>query len=298
MNGLSKNQVSSFEIPSRRGSSGTANIIIPKDIDRNVFISECQKNSTITILTEQNERIDNVLVAENVWNFISFPNTPNELGSRVIWINIPKYNQPVVVAKINKQNEIELREEEEFLIKKEIKGKGVVELSLDPKNNAISINLNSFEDVGQLDIKVKANQKGVLNLESDSDIIISAPKITSFIKESIDVVIQDLETQETKTEIKYKLGEGLSYLDEFDNFIGVNSKNIQLKTTTEIILGDGKEPIVLAETCKKVLDKFIDLVSAATVSTSLGQMPLLNRQSISDLKNITDSFFSQLTKSD
>lgn len=298
MGSLNKNQVSSYEIPSRKGSSGTANIVIPKDIPRDLFISECQKNSTVSILTEDNERIDNVLVSEDIWNFISFPKSYKELGSRVAWINIPKYNQPIIVGKINKQNELTPRNEEEFLIKKEIKGKGSIEFSIDPINNSILLNLNSLEESGSIDIKVKSKGKGQLNLVSDGSVNIKAPNIQGVVSEEFNLSIQNLEIQQEITKIKYTLGEGLTYSDEFNNNLILDREKIQINTETQIILGEGKEPIVLAETCKKVLDKFIDLVSKATVATSLGQMPLLNRVSIDALKEETDSFFSTITKSD
>ncbi len=59
-------------------------------------------------------------------------------------------------------------------------------------------------------------------------------------------------------------------------------------------INDGNENFILGQTFKQLFDNFIDTVSKTTVSTVMGQMPILNAEQVAEFKNETKNILSQV----
>lgn len=108
-------------IPSgSRNSAGVGYLMIPIDIDRELWIKSCYRKGQVSLLNE-NERIDNVVIGKHIFQELEFPSTPQELGTKLVWVSTIK--NVVAIAVINKNNEIiELVNDKTFsIIKKNIK---------------------------------------------------------------------------------------------------------------------------------------------------------------------------------
>ena len=154
---MKQNQISRNGVSGKRLNAGIDHIIIPQDLDRDTFILNCYRNGKISILTENSERIDNVSVIESGFNHLVFPKTSKELGSLVFWVNLPKYNIPIVVGVIGKTNELITLEEEEFYLGKR-SSDCKISISGNAREGELIVTLDSQSD--------KKKSKFIVNLTS------------------------------------------------------------------------------------------------------------------------------------
>lgn len=289
-------QVSKHGIPGERNSAGIGHIIIPKDISRNKYVNNCFEQGTVSFITDNSEKVDNVKVSKHIWNELEFPTTPTKLGSSVVWVNVPKYNQPLIVGIIPKNDENIPHEEFEFQHKRYLEGFGLVEIIGNAKEQNLILQVNSSRnDIGELNVKVRNKSKNAkINLEVDGDFNINASKkIELNCRTEFKLNIKG--NKEDNTFIEYSKGEGFRYLDEFGNEIIIDSEGSFKIKAKKIKLGEGSEPLILGNIFKDLLDDLIETISKATVTTVLGQMPLINAAEILKLKERTKDILSELS---
>ena len=98
---------------------------------------------------------------------------------------------------------------------------------------------------------------------------------------------------EQKTTLRYKVGEGLEYKDEFDNEIAVKDGEVTI-VSKKINHNEGKEPMVLGDSLADFLGKFIDTCMKLTVVTPAGTSSVpVNVADFAQLKTEFDKFKSQ-----
>ena len=282
-----------------RDNAGTGFVVIPKDQDINSFIESCFRTGSISLLLENGGVINNVLLSKKEIGEIEFPDSYDSFGSQLVWINLPKKNQPIVIGSISKTNEFTSFSKNKSSLRRVTKG-FVNEIVVDSEKGCIIINSNSSKETGG-DIYIISTNKeknsslniivsGDINIRSKNTIIENSKK-TSFI-------IKDKNIDENITEISYEKTIGFSYRDEFKNEAYLNNDNIQFKPNSKFNIGGGREPITLANSLGDLLDEFITQVSIATVTTLMGPMPLLNASAISALKNKINTIKSKLSNTD
>ena len=257
--------------------SGIGYVTIPKDIDRDNFIINCINSGTISFITEDSERFDNVKVSKNLFNFIQFPkeetqaNTQLNLGSLIFWVKSYNHNFPIVIAILSKEDEFININEHEFVLNRNYLG-NFVEIRGNAKNSNLNINIISKEDSkGSLNIKVSNKEKNA--------------KANIFVEGNLEAYASN----------EAKIYSGNKLITEVINFKD-KTKSIKTTITKEgIVDNEGDEPILRGNKTVDLINKLIRLISQATVSTSLGQMPLLNAIEIAKLESETKELKSELS---
>ena len=109
-------------------SAGIAYITIPTDIDRDVFIAESYKNGRVSMRMEDGCFFNQVPIDIDVLNFITFPSQAKEFGTAVVFVLEPTHNQPIIVARLPKNDTVGNLKENQFRISRKL-GKKIIELS-------------------------------------------------------------------------------------------------------------------------------------------------------------------------
>lgn len=253
------NQVSKQGIPGKRLPAGIGYVYIPKDIDVNKFKMSCYRNGTVSFITENGERFDNVKVSKSVIKDLEFPVSTDVLGSEIFWVLTPKYKQPVILGVFLKSGEyINLSEGEFVLSKKTDKGYVEISGSVDKNCNLILKLDSEVSDSKILIHSVSKDGTGQIELTSDGDCsIVSGGKVKVQSSVSLEVDVTDYENS-PGDQVLLSLSKdlGLSYTDYFGNRITVDKDGlISLIPAKKFFIGEGEEPLVKGLTLKTELDK-------------------------------------------
>jgi len=253
-------------------TAGIGYLIIPEGIDRETYIINCYRNGTISFITENAERFDEIKVSKNILNDLDFPLSSNLPGSQILFNVIPLINIPVVIGSFTKSGEVNLMFENTFNLSKKTKN-SVVSIVGDANKGSLNINLDSFQDSGgELNInvnnksnnaKIKVAVNGKIELESTDELLLTSASKLKFL------LINPEDTTLT-TEFSYEKEVGFKYKDEFGNELTFNKENIIINAKEKIILGAGKEPLVLGDTLKGILEDILAAIGRLTVNTYFG----------------------------
>lgn len=280
-------QISVRGIGGIRNSVGVGYIVVPKDIDRDLYVENCFRNGCVAIQTDFGEFIDKVKIDKTAIKDVDFPIDYEHLGSFVVWVSIPKHKLPVVVGVLMKNDELWDVTENQFQLRKEFNGT-IVEINGDADQGVVSINVAGGDRNGVLNISVNNKDKtGKINLIVDSELNIqSGNKISVSACQELTCMIKDfMDSSGKETIISYKNGTGFSYKDEFDNEITLADKQLTVKSP-KTNLGDGSYSV------KDLFYDIITEVAKSTVQTQMGIQPLLNKAQIELLKDNVDKIFN------
>ncbi len=272
------------------GTVGIGSVVIPTDLDRDLYISKCFSLGSCAIWVDEVGVIPDVKIGSNIQQFIEFPNTPDELGSMLSFFKTPKYNNHVAIDVIQKSDTGGTMAEHTFRLGR-VSGQSRVEVFGDAKSASLMISVDTDEDdKGNFTINVSNNNKTALfNIKVNGKSDLEAENINFTAHQAFSVTVPKGETDE-QTVISYTKGEGLSYSDEWGTVMTIKNKVIRF--------GTGKEPMVLGDTLKSLLDDILTQCSGILVTTALGAMPVLNKAAFELLKKRTSSILSELTKTD
>lgn len=267
-------QISRKGIYGTRNSAGVGNIIIIVDggITRENFIANCYRTGMVSVLSNS-WRLDNVKITKAALDEIVFPKLPNELGSQVVYVNIPKQNQPVVIGVLSKNNEFIDISENDFSLKR-VSDTGFVEIKGKGKDGNLYINVETTSaEGGNMIISLNGrggSKSGILNINTDNEVRLSAEnKVSISSAEELNFKISNPEKSKNFTEIKYKREEGFSYIDEFGNEIQIVDGEVSIKST-KIKVGNGDYSL------SNLLKDIISEVSNITTTTAIGTQPPIN----------------------
>ncbi len=175
-------------ITSRRGhtySSGIGRIMVPPQVDRDSFVKNCLLTGYVSIQPEFNNAIHRVKCDKGILQTLEFPTDTTELGSQVVYINLPKSKLPVVIANISSITEYNQISENQFDFSRSTEfgavsivgdGKGRLSISVSadkPKSGAIDVNLTSVDDSAKFTINVA----GSVSLSASKQVDIKSPLI-------------------------------------------------------------------------------------------------------------------------
>jgi hypothetical protein len=209
-------------------SSGIGYIVIPNDItNREQFISNCFSTSTVSILLPDASRFDSLEVNKILFQYLDFPNTVNDLGSRIFWVKISKHNQPVVIAILNKKGEVLSLQNGQFKIEK-LSGNNIVSILGDGKKGNLFINVQSDIE-GNIIINARnKDKKNKVKLNVDGNIETISNNGAFQVLEEFKINIKNgLIDKNTETIIKYKRDTGFNYFDQYKNNIIINKDGFQ-----------------------------------------------------------------------
>lgn len=233
-----------------RNSFGIAYIYIPNDVDRDAFISKCYATNTVSIITENSEVINNVLIGKNTINFIEFPQK-GKIGSLISFGNIQKNNQIIVLDVYNKRDEFEAKSENQIKItKKNLNNIGT--FLIDVENNKVILSLNTDENSEITLRSISDNSNSSIKLISDFLIYL---KGKNFNIEFDNLIFKILKN--ANIDIQENLG-----------VVNKKSANIEIGEDLKIKfggiceIGEGAEKNLKGETTQKQLETLNNLVNA------------------------------------
>lgn len=272
-----------------RDAVGVARVILRTDSDRAEFIKHCYQTSTISIVARENfDVMHEVEVDPEVLQRINFP-AEDELGSTVVWVNVPHYNRPIIVAIINNKNEMSHFEEGEFAFRKDGED-GTVSIQGLARGAQININATSTTKRGgavRINIGNLANE-GKLEVTISGSLFLDAISATSNFRDFEETNVWDGEADSKKTFRKVTN-------DQVEERIKESTSGHKFDEEVYEI-GDGGVTAVIAEELEKFQHDVIDELAKSTTTTSLGTMPLLNAAQITALKQKTSAQYSQYLK--
>ena len=213
-------------------SSGVGFVIIPPGVDIEIYKEDCFASNTVSITGFDFGHIHNVPVDKEVMQTLEFPKRIGEMGSPVVFVNIPKHNVPVVVACLKNEKDV-FKTHEKRIRKTKSSGSKVVDLDMDADDARIAMSVNGDELIPAIiELLVKGNNsKNYLKVEVDG---------TTFIKSKLNI----LTISNTKQEFivlnkkgvvvgKIKLSsvddERFLYQDDFQNEIIVGKSGQSIK---------------------------------------------------------------------
>lgn len=216
--------------------SGSGYVYIPNDIDdRNKFISNCHNTQTISFLTVEGQRFDNVPVSKTIFSDLEFPQEIGDVGSLLFWVKHQKHNLPIVLAILSKKGETLGFQQYEFLINKQTDD-GLVRVFGDGKKGNLFIKLNGTEGSLSLTSKqVKALISEYLNIET-LDVEIKA--LNSFvirIKNDLDTSVLESVITVEKDSFKYENDKGTFEIDANGKFNFTNDQYSLKDLMTDLI---------------------------------------------------------------
>lgn len=217
--------------------SGVGYIYLPNDIDdREKFISNCHNTGTVSFVTSEGQRYDNVQVSKTIFQDIDFPLNIGDLGSLIFWIKVEKHNKPIILGVLLKRGEIIGFQQYQFLVNKQTNS-GVIRISGDGRKGNLFIKLDGTDGILNLSTKkLKALIKEYVNIEVDSFIVKCLKSFSILIK-------NDLNSDDEKVfsidenGFKYSHGDNILEIDNDGKFTFENSQ-YSLKTLFEDLISE------------------------------------------------------------
>jgi hypothetical protein len=259
---MNKKYVSNRPISGSMDVVGIGYIVVPPQIDINEYIEHSFRTGTISLALENGGIIDNVAITKEAIQNLNFPESSTTLGSQILYVSLPRKNQPIAIGSISKNNEFVNFSKNKSSLRRATKNY-VSEVLVDADKGTIIITSNSSV-IGGGDIYILSTNKdksSKLTLVVSKDINISSQNFTLTNSKKLSFIVKDKDIDNNITQITYEKGVGLTYNDEFGNKIICSSDNIQLSPNSKLNIGDGNEPMMLSNTFKDILDDFTDIVS-------------------------------------
>ena len=281
--------------PVNIGTAGVGFVVIPNAETREQYIEDCYRTNTVTIQGGQGYGFfPDVHVDSEVMQQLSFPSGAEDdnRGSAVVWVRDDITGLPVIVATLRKQDDYYALAENQRRWACSTPN-GSVEVFADGNGN-LNISITGSDNFpGALNVKVSSdNADSVVNVSSDAEVNVQADKKVKVISAD-EVEFGMIVEGEQKTTLRYKVGEGLEYKDEFENEITVKDGEVTI-VSKKINHNEGKEPMVLGDSLADFLGEFIDACMALTVVTPAGTSSVpVNVADFAKLKTKFDNFKSQ-----
>ena len=157
-------------IPNKRYHIGICYVILPGNVEREVYIQGCFRRGMVTVQFESGSYMDNVPVELSVLQNIDFPLETEMLGSALVYNNEYVHNKPIIVGRLLKGDETTSLMENEFKFEKHtsdgsvsISGKGdkgniFVRVSGKTVTGGnIFVNVVNSDNEGSININVQGN---------------------------------------------------------------------------------------------------------------------------------------------
>jgi hypothetical protein len=283
------NQFNIQSLDGEKSNGGIAYIFIPQDVTREDYINKCLRTNSISLINE-NERLDNVIISQNIINDLIFPETTNELGSGLVWIKLYPTNQMVAISTINKKDEIILDKENQINIRKENRYCSVSILG-NPDENFLNIEVENKDQNNQnfSEINFKmlgGNPDSKFNIYSSGNIdLISKNKIFTQTNNSFVLSVLDEGENKEVANISYIKRGGFAYKDEFDNQIEISEFG------SEINIGDNR--ILITKSGQIIVEN----LNNCNLKLKLKNNEISLEDAILNIESLDDSTIQLKTKS-
>lgn len=311
-----------------RAASSVWYVYMPVEEDRDKYVANCLRTATVSLINENNEVVHKVPVGKLSLQLLKFPTRTDRVGSPVLCANVAVHNKLFVVDVYNFQNEFNSINEHEFRLVKETEN-GLAEVTLDGEGGRLFLNVDG--DLGELYISVSNKDRtGKATIEVAGELnIINSGQTNIISSEAVNLTIQDENEEsnedaekttlsatlgridgtltqgfsitiqkdaededEIPTTLKYTIGAGLEYTDEFGNSITANETQLDIISGNgeTVNIGTGDEAMVLGNILAQLLKDLITEISITTTSPSGG--PILNAATIAAYVAQVDNILS------
>jgi hypothetical protein len=249
---MESNTVGKTPLVGEQWSCGILYVVLPIDIDREAYINDCLMNLRVSAIAEDGAFFNRVPIDEDILNRITFPLKPKELGSALVYVTEPIHKQPIIVAKLNKRDELSDLKENQFKLLRKLEGRSV-EITGSSRSNSLNLIVNSLDAKGLINIILANKTKNSkFSIQVDGDIQMLASKTTINQEERFLIETSDGENkasyEQTSTE---------------HSFLG-----------KKIIINEGEEPAVLGNKLVSFVENLIDTMIGFTVMSPQGPLPL------------------------
>lgn len=259
--------------------SGKGRIIIPSDVNRDIYIRRCYDTGRVSMFTHGAGVIQQAAISTHCINDIHFPSKPTDFGSSVAYNKIPNSEEYIIYAVFKEIKDVHDLYEYQYSLGRHTDG-GISKITGDPDDGTMTITVDHDINGGELAINI-GNKKtgGKLTINVSTSVDTDSKEFNILAYDKFSVTIPKSGDNEI-TSISYIKGEGFSYSDEFGNqeYITLDSHRINHKKS--VIIGNGKYSAVLYEELDSFLNDLITTISGSTVVTALGTMPLVNSSDI------------------
>lgn len=217
------------------------NVVLNNELPIDKQIKEALRTNRVTVLEYDGSIKQECPVLNFQTSDLIFPKEYGKLGSSVMLLQPYGSHIPIVVGIIpdmeNKNNTIIQNEYQKKFLKQSENcvvsfsedaenGNIIISiLGLKPNKSNFKINVGSVENDAKAEISVQGEMK-----------IISTKKLDLIVNEELNLNIRNLQNKEKFNSLKYKLGEGLTIVDEFENTIITKSDKIQIQSKYDINL--------------------------------------------------------------
>lgn len=248
--------------------AGTGWVFIPNDLDRDAYVAQCLNQKTVSIKTDRGAYYHHVRIAESDLNEVVFPEDKSVMGSLVAWVALPKYNVPFVVSVISLTEAFgKINQEGQFRLLKRSPD-AVVDVDGKALKGKLDISVASQTDgVGEINMSVtNPDDSAIMRLFVKGMVDIHASKqVRIAFQEELNIELLDEELTPIAN-ISYKLDEGFTLLDEFENTFTTRDGEIALGNANS----GTEEPMVMGDTLKSMLEDILDKITQLTVPTAFG----------------------------
>lgn len=230
-------------------SCGIGCVIVPSDVERQVYIDRCFSTETVSIMTQSGGMsFNNVPVSLEALQHIEFPEETRTFGSQVVFVFHPQISKPIIVAVLSKGDELFGVNWKQFKAFKS-EGENFVSVIGDGRKGTLCVSIRGTENEsgGKLQIRVvEPLNKGELSI---------------FVQGSIQFIGNDFNV--TTNTFKIINNEGFEVI----------TKTAKINAEDKISLGkENYEPVVLGKTLKEKIIKPLlsSLKEDLMVSTAMG----------------------------
>lgn len=216
--GLNSKSLSEQSVPNGRPTFGIGYVMIPSDVDRDLYVESCIRKSKVSIMTEQGEFINDVPVGKLTMQFIDFPNNgggkdSRTLGSPVSFATLPNRNKPLILDVYNATDDFEMNFENSF--------------SFSRKTGTSSAMVMGNGSTGDIIINSTSNNKNGVNIN------VKNKNSEGYFKMIVDGITDIF----TRKSLKLKTGTGI-FVEVKDDLADYNTDNEKKYTRISIDNGN------------------------------------------------------------
>lgn len=274
-------------------------IILSANLSREEYIDRCSRTHTVNVITSNGTVLTECPLAiplnsNEVSGEYCNPIFPNDisLGIPVVLLFAESTKKPIVAFSITTNENYVLIENEKQNKKILSSDECDINVIKDPKNGKLNINVIGKTVKGEINLKViSSNDDAELNIDVFGKANINGRnEINLNTQNSFNIKVRDLVNQDEFTEIKYVLGEGLTYLDEYGNKIIANEKGTIIETESIRIGGE--------ETLSKILKDLLSAIknmqhTSSSGVTNLQKLPINWTSEFIPIINRIDQFMEK-----
>lgn len=284
------NGVTGEPVPNGEYSVEIGYVILPTGVNRDDFVNDCDKNQKVSVIIDRNGSvIHNCLVSEQVYQDLSIPETPDEVGTPVVLVKTRFNEKPVVIATVPSTNSSNVYKEGTYRkLFRNADGVFLLEASLN--DGSLLVNVNGL-GVRKLQVMVNGDEGSAIEMNTNGDLIESVNgniSVKSFKQISAEVIDVENEKSTTvtvtpdTTSVTSPTTVEVNVVDPESgdtSKVVIDKENITLDPSKRMQVKGGAEPIPLGDTLKSILETInsnIDTLKEAWSTGSNAVTPASN----------------------